>query len=395
MVDMPALSSPPDKTGSSRSHSHDAYLDWLRGAAALLVFLAHLRGRYFVKWTDLDAASQTHLNYALFFVTRLGREAVIVFFVLSGLLVGGQAAATLRARRYFFGRYIIARIARLYTVLLPALLLTAVFDSLHAPEGVIDDGARALLVNVFLLQGIFGPAYGSNGPLWSLSYEWWFYALFGLGLLLASRRNLRSRIFAGLCLAVILPVLWLRSSEILLMFPLWLFGVAARFIPAARLAAAPYVQRVCYAFAGFALFFGSVVFSNVRRNAISDYVLAGGTVTVILLTKSFRPMQAPWVSFGKTLAACSFTLYAVHYPLNLLLQGLLVPGRISHAGITEWLGLAGLALAQCALCYLVYLLFERHTPAVRRRLERSFLPLRHDESPAHSLAGAEVRSHWR
>jgi peptidoglycan/LPS O-acetylase OafA/YrhL len=373
MIETHALSSAPSKADLSRSQSHDMYLDWLRGTAALLVFAAHVRGRYFVKWSDLDAASQTHLNYALFFLTRLGREAVMVFFVLSGFLVGGQAAASLREHRYSFGRYMIARIARLYTVLLPALVLTAVFDSLHSAETVIDDGWRALLINVLFLQGIFGSAYGSNGPLWSLAYEWWFYVLFGLGLLLIQRSSHRWSTFAWLSLAVIIPILWLRSNDILLLFPLWLFGAAARFIPAAEFSPAPYGRRLCYALAGSALFFGAVVFSNVRRDTLADYLLAIATVTVVILAKNLRPIRASWFCFGKTLAAFSFTLYAVHYPLNLLIQGLLVPRRLGHAGFTEWLGLMGMGLAECAVGYLLYLLFERHTPAVRKWLERLLL----------------------
>lgn len=33
--------------------SHDAYLDGLRGLAALTVFLTHVRSEFFVQWTDL------------------------------------------------------------------------------------------------------------------------------------------------------------------------------------------------------------------------------------------------------------------------------------------------------------------------------------------------------
>src|SRR5215813_3058612 len=85
----------PEPT-ARRPERHDAYLDALRGIAALTVFLTHVRGSFFVKWSDLDAASQGPLNYALFVLTRLGRESVIIFFVLSGYLVGGQALLALR-----------------------------------------------------------------------------------------------------------------------------------------------------------------------------------------------------------------------------------------------------------------------------------------------------------
>ena len=37
-------------------------------------------------------------------------------------------------------------------------------------------------MNAFFLQTIVGPTFGSNGPLWSLAYEWWYYVLFPLAL---------------------------------------------------------------------------------------------------------------------------------------------------------------------------------------------------------------------
>ncbi len=75
-----------------------------------------------------------------------------------------------------------ARIARLYVVIVPALLFTGILDYLHGAWDGTRDGPSSFLINLFFLQGIYGGAYGSNGPLWSLSYEWWFYILFGLSL---------------------------------------------------------------------------------------------------------------------------------------------------------------------------------------------------------------------
>ena len=41
-------------------------------------------------------------------------------------------------------------------------------------------GLPTLLGNLAFLQDFFARPYGSNGPLWSLSYEFWFYLVFPL-----------------------------------------------------------------------------------------------------------------------------------------------------------------------------------------------------------------------
>ena len=102
-----------------------AWLDFARGIAALTVCMGHVRSALFMDYVDLpDAGLATSLFYAW---TGLGREAVMVFFVLSGFLVGG---AVMRAGPAFDWRtYAIARLSRLWVVLVPALLLTAALDT--------------------------------------------------------------------------------------------------------------------------------------------------------------------------------------------------------------------------------------------------------------------------
>jgi peptidoglycan/LPS O-acetylase OafA/YrhL len=39
-------------------------------------------------------------------------------------------------------------------------------------------GPEVLLGNLVFLQAILVPTWGSNGPLWSLAFEFWFYIWF-------------------------------------------------------------------------------------------------------------------------------------------------------------------------------------------------------------------------
>ncbi len=148
---------------------------------------------------------------------------VVTFFVLSGYVI----AATTNPTRADGFRYFATRFARLWTVALPALLLAfllqeiggrvapasfAEFDRGHAP-------LRYLLAATFSNEFWFvsaGPPMVL--PVWSLAYEFWFYALFGIGVYI---RTVRLRALAMLLTGVV------AGPKILALLPIWLLGVAA------------------------------------------------------------------------------------------------------------------------------------------------------------------------
>jgi peptidoglycan/LPS O-acetylase OafA/YrhL len=143
----------------------------------MVVFLGHSSGREFTGG----------------FLWQLGQyqqTAVIVFFVLSGYVI----AYVLNGRETTPGEYAKARIARLYSVVIPALLLTATCDAIglrvdpslyyDGPWGYPPSDETALRYFATLLfANQFWTAHldpGINGPFWSLSYEVVYYILAGL-----------------------------------------------------------------------------------------------------------------------------------------------------------------------------------------------------------------------
>ena len=96
------------------------------------------------------------------------------------------------------------------------------------------------------------------------------------------------------------------------------------------------------------------------------------TAMLIYSLKGLAPLRYSWFSLGKYLAAFSFSLYAVHYPLNYLVESFLLPNRVASAGPLNWLAWVLLVLAMAAFCYLFYWLFERRSPDLRKGLERVF-----------------------
>lgn len=348
-------------TTPQQATGHDLWLDWMRALAALLVLLGHVRGGFFVQWSDLAPASQSGLNYVLFFMTRLGREAVVVFFVLSGYLVGGQALAEARRGLFSTQSYFVARVSRLYTVLIPALALTAAMDWGAGTWTQQANGPGSLLVNLLFLQGVFGPVYGSNGPLWSLAYEWWFYVLFGLGVSTLVRPGVVRRGLSAGLLLLVAAVLLRQCSQMLAMFPLWLGGVALRAAPAPRTRVRPPVVLL-----GLAFLCAMMLLSGMRLDLFGDYLVGTGTAVLIGLLRGAAPMSSPLLRQGSVLASFSFTLYATHYPINNLVDRRLLSHRLTHAEPGDWLVLSLLATLIAVLAFLWYLPFERHTSRVRR-----------------------------
>lgn len=145
-------------------------LEAVRGAAAVYVVLHHTIS-YDVEWMGLN----------LGILLRFGQEAVITFFLLSGFVI---AYSFNRSTNRSFGSYFANRFCRIYIPLMMVFAVTWLFSSQKAGR-LVDPDLFGLLGNISMLQdmtvhlpgAIFSP-YLDNGPLWSLSYEWWFYMLF-------------------------------------------------------------------------------------------------------------------------------------------------------------------------------------------------------------------------
>lgn len=88
------------------------FLDLLRFVAAVLVMLNHLRVEQFAPFSEVHAGS-TVLKTVFFCATRIGLESVLMFFVLSGFLVGGMSVERAMNGRFMPGKYFIDRFSRI------------------------------------------------------------------------------------------------------------------------------------------------------------------------------------------------------------------------------------------------------------------------------------------
>jgi peptidoglycan/LPS O-acetylase OafA/YrhL len=147
------------------------HLDAIRGAAALVVLLGHTRDLFFSSLTAAFSAPEVTAAALPFRrVTgsvTIGNEAVIIFFVLSGYLVGGSAIRDMRNNRWSWSRYLVQRATRLWIVLLPALLLGVAVDHLGlqllaGPHSIYSCPASQTLVPCNVVQRL-SPRIGRHG----------------------------------------------------------------------------------------------------------------------------------------------------------------------------------------------------------------------------------------
>ena len=360
-----------------RSTAASALLDALRGGAALLVCLGHWRYLFFVDYPQV--ALHRRLLFLPYLLCTMGHQAVIVFFVLSGFLIGGEVLRTTRGGRWSWRSYLIKRGVRLWVVLLPALLFGGLLDlaALHlhiAPRlyaGLVNNHItydvhcnltwKAFFGNALFLQTIFVPRFGSNSALWSLANEFWYYLLFPLGVLALRGPGSKPRrlALAALCLAIASFI----GTHILLLFPVWLLGGLLAVLPTPSTSA--WSRRAALVL--YCPFFAAVSRGHITGPLNPD--LALGAATFLLLWVLLGAQQAsgrPWyVALARSMAGFSYTLYLVHTPVLMFLAGLLAGGnrwQPSGSSLAKAAGVLGLVIG---FCYLFASGTEFHTAAVR------------------------------
>jgi peptidoglycan/LPS O-acetylase OafA/YrhL len=345
-------------------------LDLARGLAALTVLFYHVRGSNWVELSVLPAAQRTLPTEILFGLNRLGDEAVMVFFALSGFLVGGKLIERVRAGRFDARHYAVDRATRIFIPLIPACLLTALITVtiMHEPLNGFD-----LLGNMVGLTGVLVPRLTYDMPLWTLAFEIWFYVMAGAVALWITRGSSIAVILltlaAALCLTQLGPTYFL----------FWTFGALASLPAKSSNTLWLFAIGIGVLIAGI-LFYqldnGSKVFSTVTvvpESVAQGMVAMGFSMTLPYLC---TPKTNRALSFLRTPArffsSISYSLYLTHVPINASLN--LIFHESSTVDLNSFAAFAG----RVVICILVaigfYLVFERHTAAARRALVRRFAP---------------------
>jgi len=379
------------------------HMDALRGAASLLVFVNHTRALYFAsplappesRRAEVEqAVTQTHeaaIGAAQTAAApkegiKLASEAVVIFFVLSGYLVGGSVIKALQNNTWSWKDYTVKRLTRLWVPLFPCLLICLFLDRTgsrlfgegsiyHNPAGIdlvtsVDLihrlGLRVFLGNLFFFQGILVSYQGTNVSLWSLANEFWYYVAFPcLALACIGKQSGRTRILSA---ALGIAILAFTGWSIAALFPIWLFGALLSLIPKTL---TPKQARQSSLVAFPILLICMLGFRVLPVTTIVGEYIVGlvATALLYLLSQQNEPSQPNvYRKAAESSAQISYTLYIVHLPIAIFLASLINYPWHRWARTSTNLLLFfvsdGLVLT---LAVLLWQAFESKTDGIRRR----------------------------
>lgn len=369
-------------TNLNHNYHHSMVISVLRALAAIEVAAAHLRAQFY---PGLKEVANPGLFYQAFaFFTGFAHQAVVVFFLLSGWLVGGAFLNKYRDKHSVL-LYGIDRVTRLWIVLIPAFILSLLLAAL---TGSVDPGkasfattnefsATAFAGNLFGLQDIWLPRYAGNFALWSLANETWYYILFPLLLTPWITKSVPARVAAAFAGAAFV---WFLTWPILLFFALWLMGAAAS---RCRVEASAPMKIAMLVMLGSLSVYFRLTGNNDKLEPVSfgqDVLLSAVFLVLLCSLQSRADMTHPaWrivKGWGAALAAFSFTLYVIHVPLIFAARDLfhlIDEARLSPDSLRDFATYVALLSTIIGFAYLFHLPFEAQTARARSRLKALLL----------------------
>ena len=306
-------------------------LEALRGFAAFYVLLHHISSSYL---------GLKHTVWG--FPFRFGQEGVLVFFLLSGFVIY-YSHGPQRAAGNDFVTYLVKRGRRIYPIFGLSLLLAYGIQCLSAGS-LLPVNLGSLAGNLFMLQthpdtpgNLFLP-FADNMPLWSLSYEWWFYMMFFPINRWVCERWQKYVVF-GLCgLGLTINFFWSNPAGwFLVLFPIWWVGVelAREFLTTGQITLSR--QKAMLALLAVPLLWFGWLTWQWRQAGNPVFLISYPLVdfryffmAIIFLLLTLLWKNWGFVGFNRTLGwfgwlgTISYALYLFHYPVICDLR--LLPG---------------------------------------------------------------------
>jgi peptidoglycan/LPS O-acetylase OafA/YrhL len=358
----------------------DPRIDRLRGLLAIGVLLGHA--------IDLARISTPNPSGTLFSIAVATRPYYGFICVVGFIALSGYCIARSTLRRFALGEYIVKRATRVYPLLIVAALLTGLLewvalDNPHRPFMWIlaRDGrdVKKLIAALLGFSGFKGP-FGALSPAYTISFELFYYALWGLAMKATAGRSRRALLLAA-AVGVALMVFGGAIRESLgwfagflpifaiVLLPGWLLG-AALAVAERPLAA---VARVIPTWATWIVFgwlfaYGVDAFNlpiDVLANeyvSVAYFTLMSGLFLTVVAAWLAHPDPAPRAS-DAWLGEMSYPLFLMHGPAIIGVQFALNAAGIQ---LTFAANLAILLAAAFVAAMVMVTFIERPVMAWRR-----------------------------
>lgn len=320
-------------------------------------------GHFLTKYQPNPAAS------SFTFGSTLGGTAVLLFFLLSGLLICYSLRNKLQNPAYRFRNFFVDRFSRIYSGLVPALLIGIVvvvtiyttnhayFASLCTMQSTPSPLTFAMTLGMLerFPASVFGhplpfpsvTPFGFNGILWTLVVEWWIYMFVGwfvigsLGLAGKRQRSASYKVMFLLVAALLSLVLATLFQEYSSFIIVWFAGAAMMLVISSEAVSgkvpshfARTMLGILFAFSLAAALYAFYLTFNWTHDYYSVYLglllLTSVSLGVLFLNGNRIKQASKWVN-GRVVgwvavgAGFSYTLFLTHYPIIIFLNGLNLP----------------------------------------------------------------------
>lgn len=370
---------------ATTNKQHLQFLDGLRGIAAFVVLVGHAR---LLLWEG-DIAFESHtatcnlgeklLRYFLL-LFNYSHEAVLFFFVLSGFVIHLKYAEKIKANAkhpFDFIAYLFRRMKRIYPPIIAAYILGFALDKFGLAQGysiylhqtpvqhinnIIGTNftLKTLVGNLLFFQNTYVTVWGSNSPLWSLKYEWWFYMLYPI-LFYVNRKRVWLASLVVIAVFVITQLGYSIFGNLLLTqvcnyLICWWLGTLLADVYQGRVLIK--IKHLTPLIILLPLMF--CIRLLVHNKMIIDVICSAGFVGLLACLFQLKKNNFLFKVLEKIkwLGNCSYTLYVVHFPILVLLAGIVLHYHNNQMPHTQLYAVAAIIIAT-SIAYLLHFITER------------------------------------
>lgn len=316
----------------------------MRGLAAGMVVFHHVYTRFYYLF---EGKYPEWFQNILHFISELNVEAVLFFFFLSGFSICLSLKNGMPVTKEKFNEYAYRRLKRIMPLYYFAILFTIICGLSIKTFAVNDDFSfKNLLGNILFLQssksyrGNWFAPYGDNGPLWSLSFEMFYYFLLPafLFLLLKFYKSDKLTLFinrVALIASFIISIICVLVNKFFF-FPYIAFASLFYVWYSGFFAASLYIKKKILPDKNFILLLSVTILAwlmnYISPSATLSKLFSGSCIAVIfMLIYSVRKKASlPIVAFIESgfnflfysLGKGSYALYLLHYPVLMVLKSI-------------------------------------------------------------------------